>query len=209
MLIAGSLLLATSPMSEPLKFLHCAALALLTSTFKVRLPGTRSSVSTSFVLFLVAISQLSFAEALLLTIPATLLQCVWKTRKWPTAAQMIFNVTATLVNTSIAALVYSAVIRAGSPVPALVMAATSFFFVGSLLVSGIISITQSAPFGRIWLQCDRWALPYYVGGAILAVLVGAYAQLQGLHLALAMLTGLLLLYVWYQNRVSAVAESQT
>jgi hypothetical protein len=202
------MLLTPVPLTEPLKFLHCAVLAVIASTFKVRLPGMPSSISTSFVLFLIAISQLPLPEVLLLTVPATVVQCLWRTARRPSAVQIVFSVGATLVNTGLATLFYVATLNKGGIVPALVLAAISFFFFGSLLVSGAISLTKSVPLGQIWRQCDRWALPYYVGGAILAVLVAAYAQSQGLHQALAMLTGLYLLYVWYDAQVTATKDQR-
>lgn len=208
-LVAASMLLTTASLADPLKFLHCAVLGVIASTFKVRLPGMPSSISTSFVLFLIAISQLPLPEVLLLTIPAAVVQSLWRTTRRPPVIRIVFNVCVTIVNTSIAALFYFAMLNKGGIVLALVMASISFFVVGSLLVSGIISLTKSIALGQVWRQCDRWALPYYVGGAMLAVLVAVQAQSQGLHRALAMLTGLYLLYVWFDSQMTAMKDQRT
>ncbi|HYL76202.1 MAG TPA: hypothetical protein VEU96_18475 [Bryobacteraceae bacterium] len=208
-LVAASMLLTPAPLVEPVKFLHCAALAAIASTFKVRLPGMPGSISTSFVLFLIAISQLPLPEVLLLTIPAAVVQSLWRTTRRPPAIRIVFNVCATLVNTTIAALFYFAALNKGGIILAIVLASISFFAVGSLLVSGAVSLTKSVPLGQVWRQCDRWALPYYVGGAMLAVLVAVQAQSQGLHRALAMLTALYLLYVWFDVQMAAMKDQRT
>lgn len=117
-LVAASMLLTPVPLTEPLKFLHCAVLAVIASTFKVRLPGMPSSISTSFVLFLIAISQLPLPEVLLLTVPATVVQCLWRTARRPSAVQIVFSVGATLVNTGLATLFYVATLNKGGIVPA-------------------------------------------------------------------------------------------
>jgi len=208
-LVAASLLLTPAPLVEPWKFLHCAILAVIASTFKVRLPGMPSSISTSFVLFLIAISQLPLPEVLLLTIPATVVQSLWRTARRPPAIRLVFNLCATIVNTSIAALFYYATLNKGGIVLALVLSSISFFVFGSLLVSGVISVTKSIPLAQVWRQCDRWALPYYVGGAMLAVLVALQAQSQELHRALAMFTALYLLYVWFDAQMTAMKDQRT
>ena len=203
-LVAGSMLLTPVAALGSFKFLRCAALALMASTFKVRLPGMRSSISTSFVVFLVAMSQLSVPEVLLLTIPATVLQCVWRAPRQP--FQIAFNVGATIVNTSLATLFYAGMVRTAGIVPALVVASISFFCLGSGLVCLAISLTQSLPLSRTWRNCDRWALPYYAGGAVLAVLVAAYSEAYRFDYALAMLAGVCILYLWYRSYIAAIKD---
>ena len=43
-LVAASILITPVALVDPLKFLHCAVLGVIASTFKVRLPGMPSSI---------------------------------------------------------------------------------------------------------------------------------------------------------------------
>jgi hypothetical protein len=184
-------------------FAHCLALALLTSTFKVRLPGMRNSIAASFVLFLIAIAHLNLVETLILTIPCTVLQCLWRPRSKPRAIQVVFSVACTLISTGVAALLFFSVDRKGTEVPALVVAATAFFFVNSLLMATVMGLVQSESIGRLWRELHRWAFPYYVGGAFVAALVVIYSRLAGFHQALAMLPLLYAVYLSYDTYVAS------
>lgn len=205
-LLGAVLLTGSQALEHWLMFGHCLALALVASTFKIRLPGMRSTIAASFVLFLVAIASLNFAETLVLTIPCTVLQCLWRTRTRPAAIQVLFSVASTLLSTSAAALLFYSFDRSGTMVPALIVAATAFFFVNSLLVATIVGLYRSESIGRLWRDVHRWALPYYLGGAMIAALVVAYSRLAGFHQALAMTPLLYSVYVCYESYVSSESK---
>src|ERR1700724_3472964 len=75
---------------EPARFVTCLVLALLGSTFKIRLPRMQGNISISFVLALIAIAQMTLTESLIVGVLATLVQCLWRTRKQPTPSQVLF-----------------------------------------------------------------------------------------------------------------------
>ncbi len=199
----ASALVFTKQLSDPTIFAHCLALALLTSTFKVRLPGMRNSIAASFVLFLIAMAHLNLAETLILTIPCTVLQCLWRPRSRPKAIQVVFSVACTLVSTGVAGMLFFSFDNKGTSVPALVVAATAFFFVNSLLVATVVGLVQSESIGQLWRQLHRWAFPYYLGGAIMAALVVMYSRVAGFHQALAMLPLLYAVYLSYDTYVAS------
>ena len=203
--LVGAMLL-TNGLEHWAMFGHCLALALVSSTFKIRLPGMRSTIAGSFVLFLVAIASLNFAETLILTVPCTVLQCLWRTRSRPAAIAVVFSVASTVVSTSAAALLFYSVDRAGTLVPALIVAATVYFFVNSWLIAAIVGLTRSESISRLWRDIHRWALPYYLGGAIIASVVVAYSRLTGFHQALAMTPLLYAVYVCYESYVSSESK---
>lgn len=199
--LAGSLLTAKTFAGDQLKFGHCLALALLTATFKVRLPGMRSSISASFVLFLIAIAHFSMAAAVMLTIPCTVLQILWRARRKPRTIQVVFSVASTIVSTTVAAILFQSLNHPGATVPALIVGATAFFFTNSLLVATILGLDQSISIGACWRDYHRWAFPYYMGGAIIAALVTGYSQVCGFHGALAMVPLVYSLYSCYRTYI--------
>src|SRR5262245_59393432 len=67
-------------------------LALLTSTFKVRLPGITGTISVNFLFVLIATAVFTLAETVLMASFACVVQCLWKTKRRPQMIQVLFNV---------------------------------------------------------------------------------------------------------------------
>src|SRR5258708_34896022 len=73
------------------KFAVYVLLACLVSTWKVRLPGMHGTMSVNFLFILIGVADLSLQETLVMGMLATLVQCLWKTRRRPKALQLLFN----------------------------------------------------------------------------------------------------------------------
>src|SRR5260370_17709955 len=67
------------------------ALAMLASAMKIRLPGFKTTISTNFVLILIAIALFSFGETVLIGLGGALVQSLWKTQQRPKPGQVLFN----------------------------------------------------------------------------------------------------------------------
>jgi hypothetical protein len=76
---------------DPSRFLYCLTLALLASTFKIKLPGMQSTIGASFVLFLIALTELPFRQTLIIVVLSTLVQCLWRSEKRPKIVQLAFK----------------------------------------------------------------------------------------------------------------------
>src|ERR1700694_5884087 len=87
---------------EPTRFVTCLALALLGSTFKIKLPRMQGTLSINFVLVLIAIAQMTLTEALVVGVSGTLVQCVWRTRTRPKLSQLLFNISTLTVSVILA-----------------------------------------------------------------------------------------------------------
>ena len=68
------------------------ALALLTSSLKVSLPGIKGTISVNFLFVLISTAVFSFSETVLLASIACIVQCMWKTKSRPKLMQVAFNV---------------------------------------------------------------------------------------------------------------------
>ena len=194
---------------EPARFVTCLVLALLGSTFKIKLPGMQGTLSISFVFALIAIAQMTLTESLVVGVLATLVQCFWRTRKRPTPVQVLFNISTLVVSVVLAFGALDALRNSGALIHGLVVAALLFFIVNSGLVSLVLALLNSQSAVSIWRNCHRWAFPYYVAGAVVAGLVTVCSQVSGWRLAFAILPLMYLMYSCYQSWIVARAQEES
>ncbi len=158
-----------------LRLASFVAVAALGSTLKVRLPGVTGAVSVSAFFVLVGIVNLTLPEALLVGLSAMLVQCTWRTTARPRVIQVLFNLC--VVSTSIflsSHLFVGSRAHIAEPV-SLALLAASYFFANTFPVASIIGLTEKKSILAIFRQYC-WMLPYYVGGASVAWLIGTVPQ---------------------------------
>jgi len=186
-------------------FLQLAALAILASTFKIRLPGMEGTISLNFVVYLIAISTLTLTESVLIASVATLVQAVWRAKKRPQVLQVLFNVATLAITVAGARFAAQQIRQDETQVPALVVAAIVMFVLNSWLVSLVVALTSGESALRIWRNCNHWTFLYYLMGAGVSALVIAYGRVVGWEQALAMLPATYLMYS-YSNAYIAKAR---
>src|ERR1700722_4049305 len=86
------------------EFICYLCIAVLASRLRVTLPGITGTMSVNFLLLLVGIAELSYAEALTLVAVSMLEQSLYPAR--PTTIQLAFNVCAGALSTALAYFVY-------------------------------------------------------------------------------------------------------
>ena len=122
------------------------------------------SVNLPFIL--IAIVELSLAEALMIAAASTAAQCFPKDGGRPKAVKMLFNVSTVAVAVGLAGLIFQGMM----PLPTawlsgpllLSLAAASFFLAQTVPVATIISLTEGGSAPRIWLSIFHLSFPYYV-----------------------------------------------
>jgi len=191
---------------DPARFVHCLVLAILASTFKIRLPRMNGNISLNFVMFLVGIAALSWTENIVMTAVAILVQANWRAKTRPGLLKMSFNVSAMIISVAAARFAAGFFSDAAALVPALIVAATAMFILDTWLVSTVLALINSQPVLAIWRNCHQSVFMYYVLGAIMAVVVTAYSRVCGWPQAMAMLPGLYLLYSYYDVHVAKERE---
>src|SRR6266850_6408054 len=82
-------------------YVSCFALALLSSTLKVRLPGITGTISTNFLFVLISTAVFSLTETVVLASVACLVQCVWNVRRRPKPVQVLFNVSVLAISSGV------------------------------------------------------------------------------------------------------------
>ena len=189
--------------------LYCA-LAVITATWKVRLPETTVTVSPSYVIGLLAMAQTGIAESILVLASAAMMQTVWRPKAPPRAVQVAFNGASAAVASAAAWTASHWLRNSATDRQVLVMivgAALTHYLVTTLLLAVLFCLAEKRPLMSIWSVCNFWVLPHYAIGATLAgVIVVLQRRPDWLALPLAMAI-LVLLVGSYRARVAAYQES--
>ena len=207
-LLAGCLVGQPS-VAQPDVYLTFSLLALLASALKVRLPGITGTISVNFVFILIAIALFSFSETVFLAAAAGLVQCVWKARRRPSAAQVSFNVATLAISGGLTYRV-ARFLAGGSWANLallLVLGCCFYFTANTLMVSGVLSLVQVKPMFHVWRQCYLWSFPYYLVGAGIAGLVVVTDRSMGWAMSLLILPLMYLVYVFYKMCVERMVQT--
>jgi putative nucleotidyltransferase with HDIG domain len=165
---------------------------LLSSGMKVAMPKSEGTMSVNFPFIFLGILQLSPEQAVCLAVCSVIAQCRFRVVKPFTIVQILFNVANVTTATVLAWWTYAGIIRSHpESAPALALAATVYFLANTVpLVLVLGWVSDTSPFMH-WRQEFLWYLPFYLVGAMLAVL----ANFIGIHFG--WLTSLLLIPMVY------------
>ena len=187
------------------------ALAMLASAMKIRLPGFKTTISTSFVFILIAIALFSFGETVLIGLGGALVQSLWKTQQRPKPVQVLFNgacltvCTAAAYWTSHTAL---AMLGLNSLVAMMVLGACVYVVLNTGMVSLVISLAERRPLKQVWPSCYEWTFPYFLVGAAVAGLASAAGHGTNWGVTLLVVPVMYFVYVYYRMHiVRAVLEN--
>lgn len=199
MVLLASLAATSYSFPEPLRFLHCLVLAVLASTFKIKLPRVQHAIAANFVLFLIALAELPLQQTLIIAVSCCVFQCLWRPRTRPKMIRVLFSA-ATTATSIYAAYAASASLRdSGAVVLEVVIASIVFFVANSGLVSTVVAFVQGESIADVWRNCHRWAFPYYLVGSGIAAWIATYSRIYGSAKAFAMLPLMYMLYACYQE----------
>lgn len=161
------------------RFWTYLVLALLSATWKVRVPGFEASVSAVFAFILIGIANYSLGEAMAIAFAATLAQCIWRPRTRVTARRTVFSIASVIIALAVAYNPANYWLSQGlKNAPGMLpVAALVFFVVNTGLVSGIIALTQTGT--SIWRHIAEAVVPYYVAGVLIASAVIVAERLWG------------------------------
>jgi len=186
-------------------------LAAVTSRMKVKLPGIDGNMSVNLPFLLIAVANLSAAEAILITCVSTAVQC------WPQKPtkfkplQMTFNVSMMAFATCLASLMFHAGWLSGKHSTSAtlgLMLATATLFIGQTApVAAIIALSESKAAGPIWWHLAHLSFPYYVLTAGVSSMVQTVSSHMGWPLALAVFLVMYGVHRSYRRYFGKFAES--
>src|ERR1700680_2416983 len=121
------------------RFTGTFLVALLAARLKVSLPQLTGSMSVNLPFILLALSELSLAEALLITGVSTLVQCLWSENSQQKPIKIIFNVGVTLMAAQAAWFTMQA--TAPNSGLGLALGALAYLLVNTIPVATILAFT--------------------------------------------------------------------
>jgi hypothetical protein len=142
------------------RFLGTFLVALFAARLKVSLPRLTGSMSVNLPFILLALSELSLAEALLITGASTLVQCLWSENGQQKPIKTVFNVGVTLMAAQAAWLTMQA--TAPNSGLGLSLGALAYLLVNTIPVAAIIALTESGRLFGTWRQILQLTFPYFV-----------------------------------------------
>ena len=200
---------ATYPAYGWVHFLVYVAAVVLSSGMKVSLPSGDGAMSVDFPFIFLGLVQLSPPQALALAALSVLAQCRMKVVSTFTLIQLTFNVANVIAATSVAWWVFEALIRRHvEVVPALTLAAVSYFFLNTIPVGLVITWSSATAFFPMWRREFIWYLPFYVVGAILAALADLISRKLGWTTSLLLLPLIYTIHRAYRSQLSALEDRQ-
>ena len=162
-------------------------LAAVTSRMKVKLPGINGNMSVNLPFLLTAVISLSSAEAVVVTLISTAVQC------WPrkdakfNPQQMAFNVSMMAFASCLASLMFHQMSHAGWPgmqwsssTLGLALATVTLFLGQTAPVAAIVAVSEGKAAGQIWWSLAHLSFPYYVVSAGVTTMVQAAKLAHGL-----------------------------
>src|ERR1700688_4304583 len=181
------------------EFICYLGIAVLASRLRVTLPGITGTLSVNFLFILVAVAELSYAEALTLGAVSMLAQSLYRSR--PGAIQLTFNVCAGSLSTALAYLVYhnhlANQLIISRPL-ILCLAATTYFIVNAGSIAIVISVSDGKPLKQILVDCYFWSFPYYLVGAGIAGAIGWFNREFNWETSLLFVPAIYLIYRSYR-----------
>jgi hypothetical protein len=193
------------------RFVGYLTMALLAAGFKVRLPRLTSTVSVSFVVILVAIAELSYAEAISLSAAVAIFQTCWRAQRRPQAVQIAFNAATFILDTSVTYFVCRLLLGSvgSAALPTFLLIATGLLYASNtVLVTGVLCLAERKPMRDMWQLCYFWSFPYYLVGAAASGLMIATARGLGWPFTFLVLPILTMVYVSYRLHATAKVTAQ-
>jgi diguanylate cyclase (GGDEF)-like protein/putative nucleotidyltransferase with HDIG domain len=185
--VAGQLAHFTS--AHPVQFWCYFLVTILTSGLKIRLPMVFATYSVNTLFILVGIVQFSLPEAIVLGVAGTIVQCLWRPRSRPKAIRIGFSACSIAMAVTVAHIVFHGPLNPllGELHPVLLgLAACVYFIVNTVLVAGVIALTEGKSIYKTWYQTYFWILPYHLVGASVAWLIVVLTRQDSWHASLVL-----------------------
>jgi signal transduction histidine kinase len=165
----------------------------------------------NFVFILLSAAELPRVDTLLISCIATLAQCLLFAKVRPRPIQIAFNLGNAALCGVVCSMVYgaSAIRTMNGSLPVLLFCASvSYFLVNTLIVSGIIALTEMKRVVQVWRQNFFWTGPQYIFGAALVGVIHICNRQFGWEYAILVFPGVYLLDRSYRVYLSRLQEEK-
>ena len=185
-------------------------ITVLAARLNVRLPGIDGSMSVNLPFILIALTQLSMLETVVIGCCSALVQCFWNGKK-ADAVKVLFNVCNMANSVGLAYFVYNV---AGLSLPAvtkallMAAAAATYFVVNTAPVAIIIGFVEKKSAFSTWSNVFLWTYPYYLASAGVASMVNTMSHIVGWQTPLLVLPVVYGVYCSYKKYFSGSQQEK-
>ncbi|MES1261922.1 MAG: hypothetical protein ABUS49_09305, partial [Acidobacteriota bacterium] len=185
---------------------------VFTSGLKVRLPTAFATLSVNFLFILVAIVRFSLPEALILTAVGCIVQCLWRPRVRPKAIQIAFSASSLCLATFAAYYTFH-----GDPLASVLgelhpirigLAAFVYYCVNTMLIAGVIALTEGKSVQKTWRETYFWSLQYHMVAAAVAWLIVVLSRQETWHAAFFLFPLAFWLYRTYRGYLDRMEKDK-
>lgn len=197
--------------AEPLQFWCYFLVTALTSGLKVRLPMVTATLSVNFLFILVGIVQFSLPESIILAVAGTIIQCLWRPKVRPKLIQIGFSTSSIALAVMAAHWVFHGRLKVilGETHPLLIgLACCMYFVVNTVLVAGVIALTERKAIYKTWFDTYFWVLPYHLTAASVAWLIIVLSKQQTWHSALVLFPLVYFIYRAYRMYLDRIEKDK-
>ena len=207
--LARSLVLWQS--DDHVGFLVYFAIALLTSGLKLRLPGITGTISVCFLFILIGIVTLNLAQVLLAGCLSVLVQYLWHSKKRLRLIEVLFNIASASIGITVSYDIFHSVWLRGLglelPIMLAILACT-YFVSTTVLVAGVIALTEEKSIRTVWHSSYLWVLPYYMLGSATAGLFQIAKAYVGWQSATLVIPAAYLVYRSYRLHLGQLEDAK-
>ena len=148
--------------------------AVATSAMKISLPSIHGTLSVNFFFILLAMTQLTLAEAMLTGCAAVLWQYAWGARERMQLMKLAFNLSSICIAVGASHYVNGMLTNASGrelflipPAVRLGVVTITYYLLNTMSVAIVVALTEKKLVVQIWRECYFWSFPYYLLGASL------------------------------------------
>ena len=207
--IASLFVVRGHPQQQWMHFFVYLAAILLSSGMKVTMPKSDGTMSVNFPFIFLGILQLSPLQAIGLAVCSVLAQCRFRVMKPFTMIQILFNVSNVALSTALASLTFGAVMRVHpESAPVLALAATVYFLANTVPLTLVLAWSSATSPWSLWRQELLWYLPFYLVGAMVAVLADLIGARYGWLTSLLLIPLVYTVYRAYCAQMATVRDRE-
>jgi len=185
--------------------------AVAASGLKIRLPGLSVTLSMNYVVIIAALLTLNLGAGMIVGIASALGQCFIHPSRRPRWFQVIFSTAGMALPIFAAeAFLQSTALAAVDPTECLrvMLASLSYFFMNTITVAGIVSLTCEKGLFDVWKESYLWTSPQYVVGGGIAASLQLMNRFMGWPALIMIVPPLYLVYRSYSVYLGRVDEQQ-
>jgi diguanylate cyclase (GGDEF)-like protein/putative nucleotidyltransferase with HDIG domain len=184
------------PEPQP-RFVVYFLLAVATSGLKVAFPGVQGTISSSFVLIMLSMTELKVPETLFLAAASAVAQTYWHSKGRVKLVHLFFNTTCVVPSVLAAAWVYREPWFTNLPegeLFRLTLAGMTYFIVNIVPIAIVVALTEGQSIQIVVRRFYDWTFCFYLVGVSLAEMVHRVSGRLGWTFTLALLPPLYLVY---------------